>query len=364
MELYINIKKNLPGFNLDVEISSGKEIIGILGASGSGKSMLLNCIAGLVKPDEGMVVINGKTLFDSQKKINLPPRERKVGFLFQNYALFPHLTIRQNIAFGLDGLDAKEKNDKVDGLMKKFRLKDMEMKYPAQISGGQQQRVALARALIVDPEILLLDEPFSALDNHLRTHMIKEMLETLKEFKGTTIQVTHNMEEAYRLCDRIAVLNAGRVEEFEEKRELFHNPITLEVAKITGCKNLSEAIRKSDNEIEIPDWGIQLKTTKKIQIDSGFAGIRANHIKLADNLKIENCFQVWIADENETPFRTTLYLKIGSKPEKATDFHIQWEISQELREEIKKLPQPTMIYIDPSFVIFVEKKEAQRYIID
>lgn len=355
MKLYINIIKNLPGFKLDVEISSQKEIIGVLGASGSGKSMLLNCIAGLVKPDEGKVIINGKTLFDSAKKINLPPRERKVGFLFQNYALFPHLNIRQNIAFGLDGLEAKEKNDRVDALMKKFRLKDMENKYPTQISGGQQQRVALARALIVDPEILLLDEPFSALDNHLRNHMIKEMLESLSEFNGTTIHVTHNMEEAYRLCDRIAVLNAGKVEEFEDKKKLFNNPMTLEVAKITGCKNLSKAIKKSDNSIEIPEWGIQLKTAKKIESDIAFAGIRANHIKLADDLNKENCFQIWIADENETPFRTTLYLKVGAEPTSTKDFNLLWEISQEQREELRKSGQTICIYIDPNQIIILNK---------
>jgi ABC-type sulfate/molybdate transport systems ATPase subunit len=163
------------------------------------------------------------------------------------------------------------------------------------------------------------------------------------------------MEEAYRLCDRIAVLNAGKVEEFEEKKKLFQNPVTLEVAKITGCKNLAEAFKKSNNIIEIPEWGFQIKTTKAIKNDYGFVGIRANHIKLADDTNVENCFRAWIADENETPFLTTLYLKIGSEPIAKTDFHLLWEISQELREEIKKYKQSIMIYINPSYVIFVEK---------
>ncbi len=353
MEFQIKIKKTLPGFALNVELSSQKEIIGIFGASGSGKSMLLNCISGLIKPDQGKVVINGRTVFDSDKGINLPPKDRRIGYLFQNYALFPHMTISENIAFGLDGLKKIDKNKRVKDLMENFHLKDMDRKYPRQLSGGQQQRVALARALVVEPEILLLDEPFSALDDHLRNHMIREMSESLKEFQGTTLYVTHSIEEAYRLCSRIAILNAGSVEAFDTKRSLFQNPMTLETAKITGCKNLSKSIKLSEHLIEIPDWGIQLQTDKAVKAEEGFAGIRAHHIALAEDTSMENCFPCWIADESETPFRTTLYLKIGTAPHGLDDFHIQWEISHEQREEIREKLLPLMIYIDPKYVITV-----------
>ncbi len=355
MEIFIDIKKKLPGFQLDVKLASEKDIIGILGASGSGKSMLLRCISGLVNPDEGKIIINGKTFFDSQSKVNLLPRERKVGFLFQNYALFPHLTIWENISFGLDGLSKSDKDRRVTELMERFHLKDMEKRYPSQISGGQQQRVALARAIAIEPEILLLDEPFSALDDHLRNHMIKEMSESLKDFQGNTLFVTHNMEEAYHLCDRIAVLNAGSVEAFDLKQKLFQSPVSLETAKITGCKNISEAVKKAEYSIEIPAWGIQVNTGMKIEAEHGFAGIRANNIKLADNGNMENCFAVWIADKSETPFRTTLYLKIGSAPESSDDFHIEWEISQEQMNEIASLSQPIHIILEPKHLFFVYK---------
>jgi len=354
MSLYIDIMKKLPGFKLQVKLSCGKDIVGILGASGSGKSMLLNCVAGLIKPDKGKILLNDKIFFDSEKKINLPPRDRKVGFLFQNYALFPNLTISENIAFGLDALSKTEKSKKVTELLERFHLSDMGNRYPSQISGGQQQRVALARAMAVEPEVLLLDEPFSALDDYLRMHMIKEMLTSLKEFSGNTLFVTHNMEEAYRLCDGIAILNTGSVEVFAAKQELFQSPVSFETARITGCKNISAAVRKSEHDVEIPDWGIEVKANTKIEYEKGFAGIRANHIKLADDSNKENCFPVWIADESEAPFSTTLYLKFGSKPDKPDDFHIQWEIGKEQREGIKSFSQPIMIYLDPKYTFYVQ----------
>ncbi|NLK52556.1 MAG: sulfate/molybdate ABC transporter ATP-binding protein, partial [Syntrophomonadaceae bacterium] len=309
--MYIDIIKRLPGFKLQVKLSCGQDIIGVLGASGAGKSMLLKCIAGLIRPDEGKIMLNDKIFFDSAKKIDLPPKDRKTGFLFQNYALFPHLTIAENIAFGLSGLSKSEINKRVAELMERFRLADladMEKRYPTQISGGQQQRVALARAMAVEPEILLLDEPFSALDDTLRIHMMKEMLAYLKEFQGSTLYITHNIEEAYRLCNRIAIINNGNLEAFGLKRELFQTPVSFSTAKITGCKNISTAIRKSEHILEVPDWGIQVKTSMNLESEKGFVGIRANHIKLADDSIFENCFPVWIADESEAPFRTTLFL--------------------------------------------------------
>lgn len=355
MEFYVDIKKKLSGFQLVVQLESKKDIIGILGASGSGKSMLLCCISGLVKPDEGKIIINGKIFFDSDNKINISKRERSVGFLFQNYALFPNMTIEDNIAFGLDGLSKQDRKNKVAKLMEKYHLKNIEKRYPVQISGGQQQRVALARAVAYDPEILLLDEPFSALDIHLRNHMMREMSESLKEFQGMTLFVTHNMEEAYRLCDHIAVFNAGGVEVFGEKNELFQRPISLETAKITGCKNIAKAIRLSENVVNIPDWGIRLKSNTKIEHEGGFAGIRANHIKIVDDCTKENCFKVWIADESEAPFRTSLYLKIESKPEKLEDFHVQCEMSREQRNKIKNTSEPLFIYMNPEHIFFVHK---------
>lgn len=356
--LHIDITKKLPGFELRVNLSSEREIIGVLGASGSGKSMLLRSIAGLIQPDSGRIQINGRVFYDSENKINLLPRDRKVGFLFQNFALFPHLTIEKNIAFGLDRLSGGEQKEKATELMDRFHLQDIGQRYPHQISGGQQQRVALARAMAVQPEILLLDEPFSALDDHLRTHMMKEMEGFLKDYTGSALYVTHNMEEAYRLCNRIAILNVGHVEAFDHKQSLFHSPSSLETAKITGCKNISKAFRQLDGIIDIPDWGIAVHTHCLGENAEGHVGIRANHIKLLQNPVEKNSFPVWIADESETPFRTHLYLKIGSRPLHSEDYHIQSEFSHEEMREIKRLQEPFHITMDPKHIFFFKNPKV------
>ncbi|AWW26639.1 MAG: molybdate transport system ATP-binding protein [Acetobacterium sp.] len=355
MEFLVDIKKKLYGFQLDVKLQSKEEVIGILGASGSGKSMLLRCIAGLVKPDQGQIIINGKTFFDSEKRINLSMGERKVGFLFQNYALFPNMTIEENIAFGLDKLSKIEIKNRVSALMEKYHLGDIGKRYPSQISGGQQQRVALARAVAVEPDILLLDEPFSALDVHLRNHMMREMAELLKDFQGMTLFVTHNREEAYRLSDYIAVFNTGKVEIYGQKDDIFKWPASLETAKITGCKNIVAATRLSENRLYVPQWDISLATEKKITAASGYLGIRANQVKLVDKQEgqQQNSFLVWIADESDGPFRTSLYLKIGCCPNSRDDFHIQCEISREERNRLDNLCEPFVIYINPEYVFFV-----------
>lgn len=355
MGLQIDIVKKLSGFKLEVNLSMEQEIIGILGASGSGKSMMLNSIAGLVKPDAGRIVFDDLTYFDSSRKINIPPRDRKTGYLFQNYAMFPHMTVEENIAFGLDKLPKAEQKSKVAELLERFHLSEMGKRYPSQISGGQQQRVALARALAVEPRILMLDEPFSALDEHLRTHMMKETLESLRGFQGITLFVTHNMAEAYRMCDRIVVLNGGNVEAFCPKQEIFRHPASLAVAKITGCKNTAEAFRCSGHSVSVPEWGIRLTTGGTVESDTGYIGIRSNNIRLAGDGAQDNCFPVWIADESEAPFRVNLYLKIGAEPLNLSDYHIQWEMSREERAALRTMAQPYRLHIDPQNVFFMAK---------
>ncbi|HOV41933.1 MAG TPA: ATP-binding cassette domain-containing protein, partial [Oscillospiraceae bacterium] len=178
MGLYVDIKKNLGNFSLEVSFEAGRETFGILGASGSGKSMTLKCIAGIEKPDSGEIVFDGKVFYNSKKKINLPSRERRTGYLFQNYALFPNMTVEENIAAGICGTK-KERVRLAGEKIKTFRLEGLEKKYPFQISGGQQQRVALARIFASEPEILMLDEPFSALDSYLKWTLEQEIVEVL-----------------------------------------------------------------------------------------------------------------------------------------------------------------------------------------
>ncbi|MBP2664817.1 MAG: Molybdenum transporter ATP-binding protein [Firmicutes bacterium] len=188
--LDVTIRKSLGDFKLHANFHADNEILGVLGPSGSGKSITLRSIAGIETPNEGRIVVNDRVLFDSREKVNILPRQRNIGYVFQNYALFPHLTVKENIAFGLQGLNKRDKTDRVQETLHIFRLKDRENHYPAQLSGGQQQRVSLARTLITRPDLLLLDEPFSALDNHIKRHLENELLEIIRNnFTGTVLKL-------------------------------------------------------------------------------------------------------------------------------------------------------------------------------
>lgn len=314
MSLYIDIEKDLSSFNLNVKLESNEKILGFLGESGSGKSMTLKCIAGLEKPTKGKIILNDRVLFDSDKKINLSTQERKVGFLFQNYALFPHMTVTQNIELSLSSFNKEERNKISIEYIDRLCLNGLEKRYPWQLSGGQQQRVALARALATSPDILLLDEPFSALDHHLRINMEKELTNILKDYKGEVIFVTHDIDEAYRVCDDIVVYDKGVGSSKRNKKELFEMPTSLVEAKITGCKNISRAKKIGVNTVYALDWGCNCTLNRSIEDDIEYIGIRTHNIEVIEeeniNLynDIDNVFKFKINNKVENPFSYTYYI--------------------------------------------------------
>ena len=206
MALQAKIKKKFSGFTLDVEFETKEGCMGILGASGCGKSMTLKCIAGIEKPDSGRIVLNGRVLFDSEKKINLPVQKRNVGYLFQNYALFPTMTVEQNLMVVMGG-KKEEKRTKIKEQLERFELSGLEKRYPSQLSGGQQQRVALARMLLHQPEMIMLDEPFSALDYQTRLNVGDDIGQIIRQEGKSAVLVTHDLSEAISLADRIIVLS-------------------------------------------------------------------------------------------------------------------------------------------------------------
>lgn len=238
--LQAHLYKPLHAFTLDLAIAlKPGETLGILGPSGSGKSMTLRMIAGLVKPEQGEINLNGRPLFNSKKHYDCRPQKRRVGYVFQHYALFPHLTVSENIAYGIPkAMKGDMRRARVQELLQEIHLEEHAMRYPAQLSGGQQQRVALARALAAEPEILLLDEPFSALDVELRGELEALVLRFRQSHQVSYILVTHNLEEAYRLCDQLAIIDHGRILQQGPKDELLRSPHTLEVARKLGAKNL------------------------------------------------------------------------------------------------------------------------------
>ena len=236
MSLEVDIKKDFKAFTLDVSFSAGDETLGFLGASGCGKSLTLRCIAGIETPDEGRIVVNDKVFFDSEQRINLTPQERKTALLFQNYMLFPNLTVAQNVAAGIGKEVSKADRDAIVGReLKRFGLEGFDKRYPAQLSGGQQQRVALARMLAARPGILMLDEPFSALDAHLKEVLEQNLVSLFDAFGGTVLYVSHDIDEALRFCDRIAVVDAGRIMEIDSGDDLVNNPRSVAALKLSGC---------------------------------------------------------------------------------------------------------------------------------
>ncbi|MFN4319357.1 MAG: sulfate/molybdate ABC transporter ATP-binding protein [Aquificaceae bacterium] len=209
--IVVKVKKRLHGadgdFWLDVELELGAEFVVLLGPSGSGKTTLLRTIAGLEAPQEGYIEVNGNVWFDSKKGINLPPQKRHVGFVFQDYALFPNMSLLENVMYAMK----KRDKGKALELLKKVKLENLKDKKPIKISGGQKQRVALIRALAREPQVLLLDEPLSALDEDLRNELQEELKTFQREYAIPTLMVTHSKEEAFKLADRIIKIEEGKI---------------------------------------------------------------------------------------------------------------------------------------------------------
>ncbi|HBD63557.1 MAG TPA: ABC transporter [Clostridiales bacterium] len=281
MSLKVYVKKRFKGFSLDVSFETNNEYLGILGASGSGKSMTLKCIAGIETPDEGYIELNGRVLFDSEKKINLRPQDRNIGYLFQNYALFPNMNVEENIGAGLR-LPSTEKKKKISELVRSFHLQGLESKYPGQISGGQQQRVALARCIAYKPDVLLLDEPFSALDSHLKSQLQAEVLELLRLYEGEVLMVTHSMEEAYKFCKNLVIIESGNSALFGDTKEIFRKPGLVSAARLTGCKNIS-GCTVSEDRIYANDWDFEIKL-ENIPSEISSVGINSEGLEIWEDL--------------------------------------------------------------------------------
>ena len=207
--LYVDIRKRLNSFDLAVKFEADEAPLGIFGASGSGKSMTLKCIAGIERPDSGVITLNGRTLFDSSRKIDLKPQERSVGYMFQDYALFPNMTVKGNIIAGLNRLNRADRNSRAEELMQAFRLSALSDKRPDRLSGGERQRAALARLMAAEPELMLLDEPFSSLDTVLKLSLIKDLKQTLERYGKGCLMVSHDVDELCAVCGKVTTITEG-----------------------------------------------------------------------------------------------------------------------------------------------------------
>ena len=349
MAITVDIEKNFKGFHLKTAFSSSTSATGILGASGSGKSMTLRCIAGIEKPDRGKIVINGRTVFDSAQKINLKPQERRIGYLFQNYALFPTMSVRENIGCGYRGEKA-EKEKRIEDFIERYHLEGLENRLPSQLSGGQQQRVALARMMIGDPEAILLDEPFSALDGYLKDVLQKDMKEFLNQYQGDMLMVTHSRDEAFRFCNELMLLQEGRTLTFGNTRQLFEQPGLVEAARLTGCKNSSRIKKLGDYQVFAVDWGVTLRTSHKVEDGMTHIAIRGHWMQPAQEAG-ENCVVFEAAEYVETTFEHQYLVK---SPNMSEDSVLWWmRPKHDFQEKpIDDLPQ--YLYLPPHHLMLLK----------
>lgn len=305
MPLTVDIEKRLGDFHLRVQFEAEMERLALLGASGCGKSVTLRCIAGIMRPDEGKIVLDGVTLFDSALKIDLPPQRRQIGYLFQQYALFPHMTVAQNIAAAVR--KREKRAETVDGLLRRFQLGSVSELRPGQLSGGQQQRAALARILASEPRGLLLDEPFSALDSYLKDQLELELQETLDHFSGTVLWVSHDRGEVFRSCQRVCVIDGGKSSPVQSLRELFHKPAAEAAARLSGCKNFADAVPQG-NDIYLPVWGLTLSYGRTVPSGTVRMGVRSHFVRIG-RPGDENSFPCAVVRVVEDVFSTIVLLR-------------------------------------------------------
>ena len=341
MSLHVDIHRDLKGFSLQLAFDKGKGRLGILGASGCGKSMTLRCIAGIDTPDRGRIESSGRVLFDSKNRINLRPQQRRIGYLFQSYALFPNMTVERNILCSAKAKDAR-KLDEVLGLL---HLEGLKSRYPSQLSGGQQQRVALARILYYDPEVLLLDEPFAAMDAYLREELQMQLLELFSHFDKDIVLVSHNRDEVYTFCDALLVMDAGRMLKMGDTKHIFENPELLQIARLTGCKNISPAKRIGDNALYATDWGIELQTARPLSDELTHVGIRAQDLFPATGSE-PNLIEVRALRRAEDPFESNVIFACK-------------QASGEICFKFKRRPDcslPDLLSVDPANVLPLSDK--------
>ena len=355
MSLEVDIEKKFKGFQLQARFSAGDETLGLLGASGCGKSLTMRSIAGIERPDSGKIVVNGTVFFDrapgKKARVDLSPQQRKTALLFQNYMLFPNLTVAQNVAAGIaKDVSPADRDAMVQAELKRFGLSGFEKRYPVQLSGGQQQRVALARMLAARPGILMLDEPFSALDAHLKGVLEQNLVSLFDAYGGTILYVSHDIDEALRFCDRIAVVEDGRIVEEGTGDDLVNRPQSQAGIKLSGCKNATPAEYLDDHHVRLPKWGIELATEQEVPKDVKCLGVRAFFLERAD-APGENVFRVRADRVSDSRFDRTVLLGFAERNEtdapavtadeddmKYLHQHVFWRVNK-LSVESGMLPQ-------------------------
>ena len=351
MAIEVRIHREFDDFKLDVQFQSESRRIGILGASGCGKSLTLKSIAGIERPETGKIESAGKVFFDSAKKIWMPPQERNVGYLFQNYALFPTMTVEKNIGIALR-CGKKEKEKKVRDMIERFSLQGLEKKLPGQLSGGQQQRTALARIMIYEPDMILLDEPFSALDSYLKEQTQRECLELLQDYPGTVILVSHSRDEIYRFSEEVLVMDGGKAVIQKTVKELFEHPQKVAAAKLTGCKNIEEIVWKDGKHLYVPGWDMVIPAGMGNVGDAQAIGIRAHEFTTERTESDgELVFPVYKPEVKEDLFEYHVQFFTSERAKTP----VVWKVSKKLWDVGEK-GVPKRLHLRREHILFLERE--------
>ncbi len=351
MAIEVRIHREFDDFKLDVQFQSESRRIGILGASGCGKSLTLKSIAGIERPETGKIESAGKVFFDSAKKIWMPPQERNVGYLFQNYALFPTMTVEKNIGIALR-CGKKEKEKKVRDMIERFSLQGLEKKLPGQLSGGQQQRTALARIMIYEPDMILLDEPFSALDSYLKEQTQRECLELLQDYPGTVILVSHSRDEIYRFSEEVLVMDGGKAVIKKTVKELFEHPQKVAAAKLTGCKNIEEIVWKDGKHLYVPGWDMVIPAGMGNVGDAQAIGIRAHEFTTERTESDgELVFPVYKPEVKEDLFEYHVQFFTSERAKTP----VVWKVSKKLWDVGEK-GVPKWLHLKREHILFLERE--------
>jgi molybdate transport system permease protein len=351
--LQVDIAKSLPNFQLELNLQAGREPIGLLGASGAGKSLTLRLIAGIATPDSGCIVLNGRTVFDSAQGIDIPAAQRRVGVVFQDYALFPHLSVFDNVAYSLHRLPRSERALRVERLLQALRIAHLAGRMPAQISGGERQRAAIARCLAMEPEALLFDEPFAALDPHLRRSTEEQLRETLRSYRGAVLFVTHDMEEAFRFCSGLMVLDQGRTIASGPRQALFQNPGSIVAARLTGCKNIAAASGIDASHLRVEAWDCTLVSPRAMGAAVAAIGYRSHYFRFQQQAVGENVFLCWLMETSEAPHEMTLYLRLHARPSVGDVYHLQADLPRDAWLQLRDQPQPWRIQLHPERILLL-----------
>jgi molybdate transport system ATP-binding protein len=339
--LSVVARRQFPDFALDAAWSSDQPVVALVGPSGSGKTLTLQCIAGLLAPDHGRITAAGRILFDSTDRINLRPQHRRVGYVFQGYALFPHMTVERNVFYGLRARD-QPSNDRATAIVDRLGLRPLASRYPSELSGGQQQRVALARALATEPDVLLLDEPLSALDAPLRRELAGELRQTLREWGKIAILVTHDLSEAYQIADMVVLYEHGKTTGAVPKNDLLWNPSSEQMARLIGARNILRGqIAESTNDAIVLNWrGGRLEAARSPSHqfqgrpgDSLAFFIRPEYVRLlrknrpiTDGLRQTNLFHGDIVGERDEGTTWVLLFRLARSGEPSQGGHYDLEI--------------------------------------